>query len=83
MTTCQAIKKRKHSELTCPYCKATFSQKFNRDRHVNNIHQEDTLVFVHKVTETDENTFHDLVGFNVEEPYENVDIFQTLAYFNR
>ena len=38
MATCQAIKKQKHSKLTCPYCKVTFSQKFNRDRHVKNIH---------------------------------------------
>ena len=38
MATCQTIKKRKHSKLACPYCKVTFSQKFNRDRHVKNIH---------------------------------------------
>ena len=49
-TTCQAIKKRKHSKLACPFCKVTFSHKFSRDRHVKNIHQEDTLVFVHDVT---------------------------------
>ena len=36
------------------------------------MHQEDTLVFVHDVTEADENRFNDLVDFNAEEPYENV-----------
>ena len=80
MTTCQAIKKRKHSKLICPYCNVTFSQKFNRDRHVKNIHQEDTLVFVHNVTEADENTFNDLVDFNAEEPYENVETTKSHAF---
>ena len=80
MTTCQAIKKRKHSKLTCPYCKVTFSQKFNCDRHVKNIHQEDTLMFVHYVTEADENTFNDLVDFNAEEPYENVETTKCHAF---
>ena len=61
MATCQAIEKRNHSKLTCQYCKVTFSQKFNRDRHVKNIHQEDTLVFVHDVTEADENAFNGVV----------------------
>ena len=50
-----------------------FSQKFNRDRHVKNIQQEDTLVFVHNVTEADENRFNNLVDFNAEELYENVE----------
>ena len=63
MTTCQAIKKRKHSKLTCSNCKLKFSQKFNHNRHVKNIHQEDTLVFVQDVTEADENTFNDVVYF--------------------
>ena len=66
ITTCQTIKKWKHSKLTCPYCKVTFSQKFNRDRHVKNIHQKDTLVLAHGVTEADENTFNDLVDFNAD-----------------
>ena len=80
MATCQAIEKRKHYKLTCPYCKVTFSQKSNRDRHVKNIHQEDTLVFVHDVTEADENTFNDLVASNAEEPYENVETTKSHAF---
>ena len=72
MTTCHTIKKQKHSKLTCSYCKVTFSQKFNWDWHVQNIHQ-DTLVIVHNVTEADKNTFNDLVDFSSEEPYENVE----------
>ena len=80
MTTCQAIKKQKHSKLTCSYCKVTFSHKFNRDRHVKKIHQEDSLVFVHDVTEADENTFYDLVDFNAEEPYENVETTKSHAF---
>ena len=35
------------------------------------IHQEDTLLFIHDVTKADDNTFNDLVDFNAEEPYEN------------
>ena len=80
MTTCQAIKKRKHSKLTCQYCKVAFSQKLNRDRHVKNIYQEDTLVFVHDVTEADENAFNDLVDFNTEEPFENVETTKSHAF---
>ena len=72
MTTCHTIKKRKHSKLTCSSCKVTFSQKFNWDWHVQNIHQ-DTLVIVHNVTKADKNTFNDLVDFSSEEPYENVE----------
>ena len=30
-------------------------------------------MFVHDVTEADENTFNDLIAFNAEEPYENVE----------
>ena len=63
MTTCQAIKKRKHSKLTCSNCKLKFSQKSSHTRHIKNIHQEDTLVFVQDVTEADENTFNDVVYF--------------------
>ena len=63
MTTCHTIKKQKHSKLTCSYCKVTFSQKFNWDWHVQNIHQ-DTLVIVHDVTEADKNTFNDIVDFS-------------------
>ena len=80
MATCQAIKKQKHPKLTCPYCKVTFSQKFNREKHVKNIHQEDSLVFVHDVTEADENTFNDLVDFNAEEPYGNVETTKSHAF---
>ena len=80
VTTCQAMKKRKHFKLTCPYCKVKFSQKFNRDRHVKNIHQEDTSVFVHNVNEADENTFNDLVDFNTEEPYENAETRKSHAF---
>ena len=80
MTTCQAIKKLKHSKLTCPYCKVAFSQKFNRDRHVKNIQQEDNLVLVHDVTEADESTFNDLVDFNAEESYENVETIKSHAF---
>ena len=76
MTACQTIKKRKHSKLTCPYCKVTFSQKFNRDKHVKNIHQEKTLVFVYDVTKA----FKDLVDFNVEEPNENVETTKSHAF---
>ena len=61
ITSCQATKKRKHSKLTYPYCKVTFSQKFNRNRNAKNTHQEDPLVFVHDVTKADENTFNDLL----------------------
>ena len=53
--------------MICSYFKVKFSQKFNRDRHVKNIEQEDTLVFVHNVTEADENRFNNLVDFNAEE----------------
>ena len=63
MTTCHTIKKQKHSKLTCSYCNVTFSQKFNWDWHVQNIHQ-DTLVIVHDVTEADKNTFNDIVDFS-------------------
>ena len=80
MATCQPIKKRKHSKLTCPYCKVTFSQKFNRDMHVKNMHQEDTLVFVHDVTEADENTFNDLVDFSAEKPYGNAETTKSHAF---
>ena len=61
ITSCQTTKKRKHSKLTYPYCKVTFSQKFDRNRNVKNTHQEDPLVFVHDVTKADENTFNDLL----------------------
>ena len=44
------------------------------------MHQEDTLVFVHNVTEADENTFNDLVYFNAEEPYENVETTKSHAF---
>ena len=81
VTTCRAIKKRKHSSrLTCPYCKEKFSQKLNRDRHVKNIYQEDTLVFAHDVSEADQNTFNDLVDFIAEEPYENVETTTSHAF---
>ena len=80
MATCQPIKKRKHSKLTCPYCKVTFSQKFNHDMHVKNMHQEDTLVFVHDVTKADENTFNDLVDFNAEKPYGNGETTKSHAF---
>ena len=40
---------------------------------MKNIHQEDTLVFAHDVTEADENFFNNLVDLNAEEPYENVE----------
>ena len=30
-------------------------------------------MFVHDVSEADQNTFNDLVDFNAEEPYENVE----------
>ena len=58
----------------------TFSQKFNRERHAKNIHQEDTLVLVHDVTEADESAFNDLVDFNAEEPYEIVEITKSYAF---
>ena len=80
MTTCQAIKKWKHSKLTCPYCKLTFCQKFYRDRHARNINQEYILVFVHDVTEADQNTFNNFVDFNSEEPYENVETIKSHAF---
>ena len=80
MATCQTIKKRKRSKLACPYCKVTFSQKFSRDRHVKNIHQEDTLVLVHDVTEADENTFNDSVDFSAEERYENIETTTSHAF---
>ena len=44
------------------------------------MHQEDTLVFVHEVTVADENTFNDLVNFNAEEPYENVETTKSHAF---
>ena len=81
MTTCRAIKKRKHfSRLTCSYCKGKFSQKLNCGRHAKNIYQEDTLVFVHDVSEAAQNTFNDLVDFNSEEPYENVETTTSHAF---
>ena len=80
MTTCQGIKKRKHSKLICPYCKVTFSQKSNRRRHIKNNTPRRYLVFVHHVTEADENTFNDLVDFNAEEPYENIETTKRHAF---
>ena len=56
------------------------SPTVNRNRHVKIIHQEDTLVFVHEVTVADENTFNDLVNFNAEEPYENVETTKSHAF---
>ena len=56
------------------------SPTVNRNRHVKNIHQEDTLVFVQYVTVADENTFNDLVNFNAEEPYENVETTKRHAF---
>ena len=66
--------------MTWPYCKVTFSQRFNRDRHVKNIYQEDTLVFAHDVTEVDENTFNDLVDLSAEEPHRNVETTRCHAF---
>ena len=40
---------------------------------MKNIHQDDILVFVHDVTEADENLFNNLVDLSAEEPYENVE----------
>ena len=40
---------------------------------MKNIHQDDILVFVHNVTEADENLFNNLVDLSAEEPYENVE----------
>ena len=48
--------------------------------HVKNMHQEDTLVFVHDVTEADENTFNDLVDFNAEKPYGNAETTKSHAF---
>ena len=33
-------------KITCPYGKATFSQKYKWDRDVKNVHQEDEQVYV-------------------------------------
>ena len=71
MTTCHAVKKRKHSNLAFPHFQVSFSQKFNCD--VKNIHHEDTLVFAYNVTKADENTFNDLVDFNAKDPYEKIE----------
>ena len=76
----ETIKKWKQSTVTWPYCKVTFSQRFNRDRHVKNIYQEDTLVFVHDVTEADKNTFNDLVDLSAEEPHRNVESTRCHAF---
>ena len=76
----ETIKKWKQSKVTWPYCKVIFSQRFNRDRHVKNIYQEDTLVFVHDVTEADENTFNDLVDLSAEEPHRNVETTRCHAF---
>ena len=76
----ETIKKWKQSKVTWPYCKVTFSQRFNRDRHVKNIYQEDTLVFAHDVTEADENTFNDLVDLSAEEPHRNVETTRCHAF---
>ena len=48
--------------------------------HVKNMHQEDTLVFVHDVTEADENTFNDLVDFSAEKPYGNAETTKSHAF---
>ena len=76
----ETIKKWKQSKVTWSYCKVTFSQRFNRDRHVKNIYQEDTLVFAHDVTEADENTFNDLVDLSAEEPHRNVETTRCHAF---
>ena len=37
-------------------------------------------MFVHDVNEADENAFNDLVDFNTEEPYENVETTKSHAF---
>ena len=49
-------KKKKNSSKTCPYCKGTYTQKYNRDRHIKNMHQEDAVAFVENVEEVMEIT---------------------------
>ena len=55
MNTVEHKKKKKASTKTCPNCKATFSQKYNRDKHIKKIHQ-DVATFVESVIETMETT---------------------------
>lgn len=40
------LKKKRKAQKNSPQCKTTFSQKYNRDRHVKNVHQEDNQVYV-------------------------------------
>ena len=49
-------RKKKAYTKTCPYCKAAFTQKYSRDRHIETIHQEDVVTFVESVTKTVEMT---------------------------
>ena len=39
------LKKKRKAQKNSPQCKTTFSQKYNRDRHVKNVHQEDNQVY--------------------------------------
>ena len=55
MNNCDTQKKRA-STKTCPYCKATFTQKYHWDRHIKKIHQDDIVTFLESVTKTIEIT---------------------------
>ena len=46
MKNCKSHKKRRVDKNPCPYCKAMFLQKYNRDEHVRSVHQDDNQVYV-------------------------------------
>ena len=50
MNNFEIQKKKKASTKTCPYCRATFTQKHNWDRHIKRLHQEDVVNFVENAT---------------------------------
>lgn len=57
MNNFEIQKKKKASTKTCPYCRATFTQKHNWDRHIKRLHQEDVVTFVENATEAMEITY--------------------------
>lgn len=46
LKNCESQKQRKVNKNTYPYCKGTFSQKYNRDTHIKNVYQKYYRVYV-------------------------------------
>ena len=51
--------KKSQDNKTCPNCKMQFTQKYNCDRHVRNVHQNDTAAFVNNEKENEETEQHE------------------------